>query len=78
MTIIRNKFRTKCAATLRLILPGELILLNSGKAYSIHSKEYQQFKEDQEDEARSIKSYIEAQEIAQFERNIYRGYFKPF
>ena len=78
MRIIINKFKTKCAGTLRIILPGEFILLNSGKAYSIHSKEYQQFKQDQEIEARSIKSYIEAQELAQFERNIYRGYFKPF
>lgn len=78
MRIITNKFKTKCAGTLRIILPGELILLDGKKAYCIHSKEYKQFKEDQDQETRSIKSYIESQEIAQFERNIYRGYFKPF
>lgn len=78
MTIIRNKFKTKCASTLRIILPGELILLDGKKAYSIHSKEYQQYKEDQDNETRSTRAYIEAQELAQFERNIYRGYFKPF
>lgn len=68
MRIISNKFKTKCAGTLRIILPGETILLNQNKAYSIHSKEYQQFKEDQETEAKSIKSYIQAQESAMFER----------
>ena len=31
MTIIRNKFKTKCAGTLRIILPGELILLDGKK-----------------------------------------------
>jgi len=46
MRIITNKFRTKCAGTLRLILPGEKILLDGKKAYSIHSKEFKQF-EDQ-------------------------------
>jgi len=78
MTIIRNKFKTKCAGTLRIILPGELILLDGKKAYCIHSKEYQQYKEDQDNETRSTRVYIEAQELARCERNIYRGYFKPF
>jgi hypothetical protein len=78
MTIIRNKFRTKCASTLRVILPGELILLDGKKAYSIHSKEYIEYKQRQDDETRSTRAYIEAQELAQFERNVYRGYFKPF
>lgn len=78
MTIIRNKFRTKCAGTLRVILPGELILLDGKKAYCIHSKEYIEYKQRQDDETRSTRGYIEAQELARFERNIYRGYFKPF
>ena len=78
MTIIRNKFKTKCASTLRFILPGELILLDGKKAYSIHSKEYQEYKEREDDETRSTRAYIEAQELARYERNIYRGYFKPF
>jgi hypothetical protein len=78
MTIIRNKFKTKCASTLRVILPGELILLDRKKAYSIHSKEYIEYKERQNDENRSTRAYIEAQELAKFERNIYKGYFKQF
>jgi hypothetical protein len=78
MTIIRNKFKTKCAGTLRVILPGELILLDGKKAYSIHSKEYQQFKEREDIETRSIRDYINAQEDARYERNVYKGYFKPF
>jgi hypothetical protein len=75
---MRNKFKTKCASTLRIILPGELILLDGKKAYSIHSKEYIEYKQRENDEIRSIRAYIEAQELAQFERNVYRGYFKPF
>jgi hypothetical protein len=69
MPIIRNKFKTKCAATLRVIMPGELIYLNSGKAYSIHSKEYKAF-QDAENEAINIKQYIEAQENAYFDKFI--------
>jgi hypothetical protein len=69
MPIIRNKFKTKCAATLRVIIPGELIYLNSGKAYSIHSKEYKAF-QDAKNEAQNIKQYIEAQENAYFDKFI--------
>jgi hypothetical protein len=50
---------------LRVILPGELILLDQKKAYSIHSKEFKQFQE-QQNEGQSIKHYIEAQENAYF------------
>lgn len=66
MPIIRNKFKTKCAGTLRVILPGETILLSNSKAYSIHSKEYKAY-QDQLNEAESIKHYIEAQENAYFD-----------
>jgi hypothetical protein len=69
MRIITNKFRTKCAATLRLILPGEKILLSNSKAYSIHSKEFKQF-EDQQSEALSTKQFIEAMENAYFDKFI--------
>ena len=69
MRIITNKFKTKCSATLRLILPGEKILLSNGKAYSMHSKEFKQF-EDQESEALSTKQYIEAMENAYFDKFI--------
>ena len=69
MRIITNKFRTKCAGTLRVILPGEKILLSNSKAYSIHSKEFKQF-EDQQSEALSTKQYIEAQENAYFDKFI--------
>jgi hypothetical protein len=69
MPIIRNKFKTKCASTLRVIMPGELIYLNSGKAYSIHSKEFKQF-QDAETEAQNIKQYIQAQEDAYFDKFI--------
>jgi hypothetical protein len=78
MTIIRNKFRTKCAGTLRVILPGELILLDAGKAYCIHSKEYQQFKQDQDNEARSVRDYINAQAEAELYRNGFKTYYKRF
>jgi len=67
MPIITNKFKTKCAGTLRVILPGELILLDGKKAYSIHSKEFKQF-QDLETEAQNIKQYIQAQEDAYFDR----------
>jgi hypothetical protein len=67
MPIIRNKFKTKCAGTLRLIMPGEKILLSSGKAYSMHSKEFKQFQE-QESEAICTKQFIEAQEDAYFDK----------
>jgi hypothetical protein len=67
MRIITNKFKTKCAATLRVIMPGEKILLSNGKAYSIHSKEFKQFQE-QESEAIATKQYVEAQENAYFDR----------
>jgi hypothetical protein len=67
MRIITNKFRTKCAGTLRVILPGESILLDGKKAYSIHSKEFKQF-EDQQNEALSTKQFIQAQEDAYFDR----------
>jgi hypothetical protein len=50
-------------------MPGELIYLNSGKAYSIHSKEFKQF-EEQEIEAIATKQYVEAQENAYFDRFI--------
>lgn len=72
MRIIRNKFKTKCAGTLRVILQGEQILLSSGKAYSIHSKEYQQFKQAEEIELNNVKHYIEAQENAYID-NRYKG-----
>jgi len=67
MHIITNKFKTKCSATLRLILPGEKILLSNGKAYSIHSKEFKQF-EDKQSEAISTKQFIEAQENSYFDK----------
>jgi hypothetical protein len=67
MRIIINRFKTKCSGTLRVILPGELILLDQKKAYSIHSKEFKQFQE-QQNEAQSIKHYIEAQENAYFDK----------
>jgi len=73
MPIITNKFKTKCASTLRVIMPSELIYLNSGKAYSIHSKEFKQF-QDAESEALSTKQYIEAQENAYFDRFISLNY----
>jgi hypothetical protein len=69
MRIITNKFKTKCAGTLRVIMPGELILLDGKKAYSIHSKEFKQFQE-QESEAIATKQFIEAQENAYFDRFI--------
>jgi hypothetical protein len=69
MPIITNKFKTKCAGTLRIILPGETILLSNGKAYSIHSNEYKAYK-DQYNEAESIKNYIQAQENAYFDKFI--------
>jgi hypothetical protein len=72
MRIIRNKFKTKCAGTLRIILPGEQILLNSGKAYSIHSKEYKEYKLAEEIEMNNVKHYIEAQENAYID-NRYKG-----
>jgi len=50
-------------------MPGELIYLNSGKAYSIHSKEFKQF-QDAETEAQNIKQYIQAQEDAYFDKFI--------
>jgi hypothetical protein len=78
MTIIRNKFKTKCASTLRVILPGELILLDRKKAYCIHSKEYQQFKQDQDDENRSTRDYINAQAEAELYRNGFKTYYKRF
>jgi len=52
---------------LRVIMPGEKILLSNSKAYSMHSKEYKQF-EDQESEALSIKQFIEAQENSYFDK----------
>jgi hypothetical protein len=67
MPIIRNKFKTKCAATLRVIMPGELILLDGKKAYSMHSKEFKQFQE-QESEAIATKQFIQAQEDAYFDK----------
>ena len=67
MRIITNKFKTKCSGTLRVIMPGEKILLSNSKAYSMHSKEYKQF-EDQESEALSIKQFIEAQENSYFDK----------
>lgn len=69
MPIITNKFKTKCAATLRVIMPGELIYLTNGKAYSIHSKEFQQF-QDQQNEAIATKQFIEAHENAYFDKFI--------
>lgn len=67
MRIITNRFKTKCAGTLRIILPGEKILLSNGKAYSIHSKEFKQY-QDEQNEAESIKHYIEAQDNAYFDK----------
>ena len=67
MRIMTNKFKTKCAATLRLILPGELILLDGKKAYCIHSKEYKAY-QDYEMEAISTKQFIEAQENSYFDK----------
>jgi hypothetical protein len=67
MRIITNKFKTKCAGTLRVILPGELILLDRKKAYCIHSKEYKAY-QDQQNEAISTKQFIQAQENAYFDR----------
>lgn len=78
MYIMRNKFKTKCAGTLRIILPGELILLDGKKAYSIHSKEYQQFKQDQDDENRSTRDYINAQAESELYRNGFKTYYKRF
>ena len=72
MRIITNKFKTKCAETLRVIMQGEQILLYSGKAYSIHSKKYQQFKEAENIELINVKCYIEAQENAYVD-NRYKG-----
>jgi hypothetical protein len=69
MRIITNRFKTKCAGTLRVILPGELILLDGKKAYSIHSKEFKQF-QDQQTEAINTKNFIEAQENAYFDKFI--------
>ena len=69
MRIITNKFKTKCAGTLRIILPGELILLDGKKAYSIHSKEFKQY-QDQQNEIESIKYFIEAQENAYLDKFI--------
>ena len=69
MRIIANRFKTKCAGTLRVILPGELILLDGKKAYSIHSKEFKQF-QDQQIEAISTKKFIEAQENSYFDKFI--------
>jgi hypothetical protein len=67
MRIITNRFKTKCAATLRIILPGELILLDGKKAYSIHSKEYKAY-QDYQMEAISTKQLIQAQEDAYFDK----------
>jgi hypothetical protein len=67
MRIITNKFKTKCAGTLRVILPGELILLDGKKAYSIHSKEYKAY-QDQQNEAICTKQFIQAQEDAYFDK----------
>jgi hypothetical protein len=67
MRIITNKFKTKCAGTLRIILPGELILLDGKKAYSIHSKEYKAY-QDQQNEAIVTKQFIEAQENVYFDK----------
>ena len=78
MTIMRNKFRTKCASTLRVILPGELILLDGKKAYSIHSKEYIEYKQRQDDENRSTRDYINAQAEAELYRNGFKTYFRRF
>ena len=78
MTIMRNKFRTKCAGTLRIILPGELILLDGKKAYCIHSKEYQQFKQAQDDQTRSTRDYINAQAEAELYRNGFKTYYNRF
>lgn len=69
MPIITNKFKTKCASTLRVIMPSELILLDGKKAYSIHSKEYKAY-QNQQNEAINTKMFIEAQEIAYFDRFI--------
>jgi hypothetical protein len=69
MRIITNRFKTKCAGTLRIILPGERILLSNAKAYSIHSKEFKQF-QDQQNEAINTKKFIEAQENAYFDKFI--------
>jgi hypothetical protein len=54
-------------------MPGELIYLNSGKAYSIHSKEFKQF-QDAENEAIATKQFIEAQENSYFDRFISLNY----
>ncbi len=78
MYIMRNKFRTKCASTLRIILPGELILLDGKKAFCIHSKEYQQFKQDQDDENRFTRGYINAQAEAELYRNEFKTYYNKF
>jgi len=67
MRIITNKFKTKCAGTLRIILPRELILLDGKKAYSIHSKEYKAY-QDQQNEAIATKQFIEAQENSYFDK----------
>jgi hypothetical protein len=67
MRIINNKFKTKCAATLRVIMPGESILLDGKKAYSIHSKEYKAY-QDYQMEAISTKQFIQAQEDAYFDK----------
>jgi hypothetical protein len=69
MRIITNRFKTKCAGTLRVIMPGETILLSNGKAYSIHSKEYKAY-QDQQNEAISTKQFIESQENAYFDKFI--------
>jgi hypothetical protein len=50
-------------------MPGELILLDGKKAYSIHSKEFKQF-QDQQIEAISTKKFIEAQENSYFDKFI--------
>jgi hypothetical protein len=67
MRIITNKFKTKCAGTLRVIMPGESILLDGKKAYCIHSNEYKAY-QDQQNEAIAIKQFIEAQENSYFDK----------
>jgi hypothetical protein len=63
MKFIKNRFKTKCAETLRIIMPGEIIFLSNGLAYCMHSKKYAEAFE-----AENIKNYIQAQEDAYFDK----------
>ena len=63
MKFINNRFKTKCAETLRIIMPGERIFLSNNRAYCMHSKKYAEAIE-----AENIKNYVQAQEDAYWDK----------